>query len=71
MEHTIEGRAITPEQKRFIIERLYAAWLVFPRLRLGQLIELSNPDEIYYKEDYSLLSDIEDHVTSLVNKGVK
>lgn len=33
-----KDRAVTPEQKRAVIERLYAAWLAKPNLRLGQLI---------------------------------
>ena len=32
------GRAITPEQKRAIIERILAAWEKKPALRLGQLL---------------------------------
>lgn len=34
----MKGRALTPEQKRAIVERLLAAWLKMPEQRLGQLI---------------------------------
>lgn len=34
-------RAVTPEQKREVIERLLAAWMRAPDLRLGQLISNS------------------------------
>lgn len=32
------ARAETPEQKRAVIERIYAAWCACPTLRLGQLL---------------------------------
>jgi len=34
-----DGRAVTPEQKREVIERVYAAWLAAPQQRLGQFIK--------------------------------
>lgn len=38
MSLPIPGRAQTPGEKRAVVERLYAAWLAAPELRLGQLI---------------------------------
>lgn len=34
----LPGRALTPEQKRAIIERVLVAWERQPQLRLGQLV---------------------------------
>jgi hypothetical protein len=34
----LPGRALTPEQKRAVIDRVLVAWEANPRLRLGQLI---------------------------------
>jgi hypothetical protein len=34
----LPGRALTPEQKRAIIERVLVAWERRPQLRLGQLV---------------------------------
>lgn len=55
-------RAHTPEQKRVVIERLYEAWLVNPRLRLGQLVcvlaattsSFSSSDPFYVEDDVLL-----------------
>ena len=33
-----KGRASTPEQKRAVIERLYASWVEVPEQRFGQLL---------------------------------
>ena len=53
-------RAITPEQKRLVMERVLAAWNESPQLRLGQLIDgvihwckKPGPD-LYYIEDTDL-----------------
>lgn len=37
----MQGRALTPQQKRAAVERLYAAWLAKSDLRLGQLIAIA------------------------------
>lgn len=34
-------RALTPEQKRLVMERVLAAWCEAPQLRLGQLIQVA------------------------------
>ncbi len=34
-----QGRAVTPEQKRAVIERVYTAWCAQPEQRLGQFID--------------------------------
>lgn len=33
-----KGRATTREEKRAVVEELYAAWCAVPALRLGQLV---------------------------------
>lgn len=53
------GRAVTPEQKRAIVEAILAAWLVLPELRLGQLLvnAMPAPNEhmrLFYAEDAAL-----------------
>ena len=54
------GRAETPEQKRAVIERLYAAWLKVPTLRLGQFIYGStNECDIFGMEDEALIAELE------------
>jgi hypothetical protein len=59
----LPGRALTPEQKRAIIERVLAAWEAHPQQRLGQFIgnglgrvTAGKPQEdqlrkLYYVED--------------------
>jgi hypothetical protein len=51
----VTGRAVTPEAKRAIIERLLAAWLASPHLRLGQLLEgrmhRQGVGDMFYVED--------------------
>jgi hypothetical protein len=51
------GRAETPEQKRAIVERLLAAWLAKPTLRLGQMIDNAGfraATALFYVEDEAL-----------------
>lgn len=56
----LPGRALTPEQKRAIIERLYTAWLKAPTLRLGQLIYASNGlHDLFFVEDETLIASVE------------
>lgn len=60
----VSGRAHKPEQKRAIIERLYAAWLAKPDLRLGQLIanathQCTGQDDPFYIEDERLIEALE------------
>lgn len=51
-------RAYSAEQKRAIIERLYALWLRWPELRLGQLI-MNIFGDIYHVEDSVLIEELE------------
>jgi hypothetical protein len=55
----LNSRAITPEQKREIIERIYAAWLNVPEQRLGQLLDNANwfagDVGLFDQEDYALV----------------
>ena len=61
-----EGRAITPEQKRRIVEQILAVWTKPPmnHLRLGQLIvaatRADSTQRIFSIEDEALLQSVED-----------
>jgi hypothetical protein len=60
----LKGRAGTEAEKRAIIERLLAAWLRAPRLRLGQLLEAAVSGRsigggMFYVEDDDLLDCVE------------
>ena len=52
-------RATTDEQKREFIERLYVLWCAHPHLRLGQLFGNVSLDDLYYKEDGTLIETLE------------
>lgn len=54
MSHSSAHRASTDEQKRAVVERLYALWCAHPELRLGQLLGNVSLD-MYYEEDFTLL----------------
>jgi len=56
--HHIQGRAYTDEEKRAVLDRLYAAWCRVPALRLGQLLINAN-GEIFYREDEVLARQVE------------
>jgi len=58
-------RAVTPEQKKEICDRLYEWWLTDPELRLGQLIMAGNKADgtfidPFYIEDYDLVPKAKD-----------
>ncbi len=62
----LPGRAVTPGQKRAVIERLYAAWLHQPQQRLGQLLQnaihhplRSTDSSMFNVEDMDLVSKVE------------
>jgi hypothetical protein len=63
--HVVKGRALTPEQKREVVERIYAAWCkpLVDQQRLGQLIRNSvtcgNQAVSYYIEDFDLVEAVE------------
>lgn len=46
----LPGRALTPEQKRAVIERVLARWERTPQLRLGQLVSNTIARETGYAE---------------------
>jgi hypothetical protein len=62
----LPGRALTPEQKRAVIERVLAAWEANPQQRLGQLFvntvhravgnftKEEQVQRLYYVEDETL-----------------
>lgn len=55
---TPPGRALTPAQKRELVERLLVAWQRAPYLRLGQLINLG-VDDLQNIEDDELIAAVE------------
>jgi hypothetical protein len=57
---TPKGRAETPEQKRAIVERLYAAWLARPHQRLGQLVDNAVHTQLRTRTKYVFQFDVED-----------
>ena len=57
-KNDINNRALTPNQKRSIIEQIYAIWLANPYMRLGQLLNIAAVNgnvDLYYVEDFDLL----------------
>ncbi len=50
----MKGRALTPTQKREVIEDILAAWLMLPELRLGQLLHAVEEVPLFYIEDETL-----------------
>lgn len=53
---TPPGRAVTDEQKRVVMERLLAAWMKMPELRLGQLLVAGvTGRDVFYVEDETLV----------------
>ena len=57
----LRDRAMTPEQKKEVTDRLLAAWLKTPAMRLGQLIfVVTGGRDIFYDEDYPLVKEIEE-----------
>ena len=58
----MEKRALTPAQKKEVINRLYVAWLSDPDLRLGQLIVNALPENrMFYIEDFELVESLESY----------
>ena len=57
---TMRRRAMTPQQKRDIIERLLSLWEDNPDLRLGQLISNTEGQaNQFYLEDYQFMDMLE------------
>ena len=64
-------RALTDDDKRAVIDRIYHAWLQMPELRLCQMIACtiqtpapsSQQPDIFYVEDYSLAEKLEKFVS--------
>ena len=48
------GRALTPAEKRAVIERIHAAWIAVPHQRLGQLIANACGGDAFYTENTTL-----------------
>lgn len=59
----MKDRAITPEQKKEVLDSILKVWLNNPDLRLGQLIRNSKDKyssmKLFYIEDYELMKMIE------------
>lgn len=61
----MKGRAITPEEKRKVMDNIYEAWLRTPELRLGQLMECAKPtslDDLFYIEDDKMVNYIQEFI---------
>lgn len=54
----MKDRALTPEQKKDVLDRIYKAWLDAPHQRLGQL--LSNSVHVHREDDGVALFYVED-----------
>ncbi len=60
------GRAISPEEKREVVQRLLRVWEKFPDLRLGQLLSNSAKGAtfdrvgVFYVEDRILCDSVEE-----------
>jgi hypothetical protein len=64
-------RAITSEQKRFLIERLLIAWNKEACLRLGQLLSNAVGDDLFNIEDQTLIDKVETFINDIKgNKNV-
>jgi hypothetical protein len=68
------GRALTPGQKRIVMDRILAAWLRVPALRLGQFlsITLDLPNgklDLFCVEDDDLAGHAEDLADTMQKKG--
>jgi hypothetical protein len=64
------GRALTPEQKRAVMERILRAWEQVPELRLGQfLVGAADRAErdVFYVEDEALADMCEKQASALRN----
>lgn len=56
----MDKRACSPQQKKEIMERLYAVWINNPELRLGQLLYNAFPNvDIFYIEDEDFIQKLE------------
>ncbi len=63
----MKGRALTPELKAQVLQRIQAAWNEVPHLRLSQFLHsatvLQNPGrDIFYVEDEELCEELEAYV---------
>jgi hypothetical protein len=66
----LPGRAQTPQQKREVMEKLLAAWLKAPELRLGQLVDnamylCAGSRTLFYVEDTFLVEIVEDFTNKI------
>lgn len=59
LQEVMNKRALTPEQKRTLIDRLYQLWLHNPKLRFGQLIRNVYLTDFYYVEDEDFIHTLE------------
>lgn len=62
----VAGRAYTVGEKRIIVERIYAAWIAFEDMRLGQLmINSIGNEDLFYTEDDRLVSLVDEFVSQV------
>lgn len=65
----MKGRAITEDEKRGVINRIYRAWCLVPEQRLGQLLSNSRDQrDIFYTEDLDLVASVEALVTKCTGR---
>lgn len=65
----MRDRAITEEQKKEVLEKIFQLWMKYPEMRLGQLIEnarlyTGEGKDLFYIEDYPLAGIIDRFVKS-------
>jgi hypothetical protein len=64
----LDRRALTPEQKKQVLDDVLEVWLKKPELRLGQLIfnAISSRKNIYYVEDLDIVEHLKESVRALL-----
>ena len=67
----LKGRAITSEQKRELIKRLFIAWDKSSYLRLGQLLYCAMGNDLFRIEDQVLIEKVEMFIGDLKVVEVK
>lgn len=66
-------RAVTPEQKRAVVERILKMWELVPGLRLGQLLVNAHSwrrpghNDIFHDEDLDLAESVESIVKNITD----
>lgn len=69
----MKDRAITEEQKKEVLEKIFQFWIKYPEMRLGQLIEnarlyIDEGKDLFYIEDYALIEILDQFVKSFSDR---